>query len=60
MRPSAWRSIARRSGSSSSDAPWIPLTHGIAYILVKPYVQGFQASAALYPWLKDIIDRQTR
>jgi ABC-type oligopeptide transport system substrate-binding subunit len=37
-----------------SDAPWIPLTHGITYTLVKPYVRGFAPSAALYPWLRDI------
>jgi len=37
-----------------SEAPWIPLTHGVAHVLVKPYVQGYQARASLYPWLKDI------
>ena len=37
-----------------NDAPWIPLTHGIQYTLVKPYVKGFRASAAIYPWLRDI------
>ncbi|MBC7235886.1 MAG: peptide ABC transporter substrate-binding protein [Chloroflexi bacterium] len=36
------------------DAPWIPLTHGLNHILVKPYVQGYRASAGLYPWLADI------
>jgi oligopeptide transport system substrate-binding protein len=37
-----------------SEAPWIPLTHGIAHVLVKPYVQGYRARESLYPWLKDI------
>lgn len=37
-----------------NDAPWIPLTHGYAYYLVKPYIHGFQGTAALYPWLCDI------
>ena len=37
-----------------SEAPCIPLTHGVAYVLVKPYVSGYQAPASLYPWLKDI------
>jgi oligopeptide transport system substrate-binding protein len=38
-----------------NDAAWIPLTHGVAYTLVKPYVKGFETSAAIYPWLKDIV-----
>lgn len=37
-----------------NDAPWITLTHGYAYYLVKPYVQGFRGNAALHPWLCDI------
>jgi|YNPNPStandDraft_1061719.scaffolds.fasta_scaffold21495_2 oligopeptide transport system substrate-binding protein len=37
-----------------SEAPWIPLTHGVSYTLVKPYVQGYRTSAAIYPWLKEI------
>ncbi len=37
-----------------ADAPWVPLTHGISYILVKPWVQGYQAGNSLYPWLKNI------
>ncbi|MFO7696375.1 MAG: peptide ABC transporter substrate-binding protein [Anaerolineae bacterium] len=36
------------------DAPWVPLTHGVSYTLVKPWVKGYQASASLYPWLKDV------
>ncbi|NLV74015.1 MAG: peptide ABC transporter substrate-binding protein [Chloroflexi bacterium] len=36
------------------DAPWLPLTHGIEYTLVKPYVQGFHSASAIYPWLIDI------
>jgi oligopeptide transport system substrate-binding protein len=27
------------------EAPWVPLFHGIDYILVKPYVQGLQPTA---------------
>jgi oligopeptide transport system substrate-binding protein len=38
-----------------SDAAWIPLTHGVTYTLVKPYVKGFETSAAIFPWLKDIV-----
>jgi oligopeptide transport system substrate-binding protein len=37
-----------------AEAPWVPLTHGRVYTLVKPYVQGFRASSAMYPWLVDI------
>jgi oligopeptide transport system substrate-binding protein len=36
------------------DAPWIPLTYGMAHVLVKPYVKGFEGNAAVYPWLKGI------
>lgn len=36
------------------DAPWVPLTHGVTYTLVKPYVRGYSSSAGLYPWLKDV------
>lgn len=36
------------------DAPWVPLTHGLTFSLVKPYVSGFESSAAIYPWLADI------
>jgi oligopeptide transport system substrate-binding protein len=36
------------------DAPWVPLTHGLAYTLVKPHIKGYQAGAGLYPWLKDV------
>lgn len=37
-----------------ADAPWVPLTHGDAHYLVKPYVRGFRGNAALHPWLCDI------
>lgn len=37
-----------------AEAPWVPLTHGVSYTLVKPYVRGFHSSASLYPWLADI------
>jgi oligopeptide transport system substrate-binding protein len=37
-----------------NDAPWIPLTHGVDYSLVKPYVRGFLSTSSIYPWLKDI------
>ena len=36
------------------EAPWVPLTHGVAYTLVKPWVQGYSSGAGLYPWLKDV------
>jgi oligopeptide transport system substrate-binding protein len=36
------------------DAPWVPLTHGVSFVLVKPYVEGFTSSVGLYPWLLDI------
>ena len=40
------------------DAVWLPLTHGVAYYLVKPYVQGLtltpQGFAGLeYVWLEE-------
>jgi len=37
-----------------NDAAWIPLTHGVDYALVKPYVHGYQSTSSIYPWLKDI------
>ncbi|MBM3189198.1 MAG: peptide ABC transporter substrate-binding protein, partial [Chloroflexi bacterium] len=37
-----------------SEAPWVPLTHGVNHVLVKPYVKNYQESASLYPWMKDI------
>jgi len=37
-----------------AEAAWVPLTHAIAHTLVKPYVRGFRASSAIYPWLKAI------
>jgi len=37
-----------------SEAPWIPLTHGVTYALAKPYVKGYEPSAAIYPWLLDV------
>ena len=37
-----------------SEAAWVPLTNSINHYLVKPYVRGFEASAAIYPWLKDV------
>jgi ABC-type transport system substrate-binding protein len=37
-----------------ADAPWVPLTHGVSYILAKPWVQGYRAGGSLYPWLKNI------
>jgi len=36
------------------DAPWVPLTHGLTFSLVKPDISGFESSAAIYPWLADI------
>ena len=41
-----------------ADSPWIPLTHSVSHVLVKPHVKGYHSSAGLYPWLKYIsIDR---
>ena len=37
-----------------ADAPWIPLTHGVTYTLVQPYVEGFSSGASLYPWIRDV------
>ena len=37
-----------------ADAPWVPLAHGVSYSLVKPWVQGYEASGGLYPWLREI------
>lgn len=37
-----------------ADAPWVPLAHGMSYSLVKPWVQGYEASGGLYPWLREI------
>ena len=37
-----------------NDAAWIPLTHGVEYALVKPYVHGYLSTSSIYPWLKDI------
>jgi oligopeptide transport system substrate-binding protein len=37
-----------------SEAAWAPLSHGVSYILVKPWVQGYRASGSMYPWLRDI------
>jgi oligopeptide transport system substrate-binding protein len=36
------------------EAPWVPLTHGVSYILVKPYVAGYDPGPGLYPWLLDV------
>lgn len=36
------------------EAPWIPLSHGVNHVLVKPRVKGYRASGSLYPWMKDI------
>jgi oligopeptide transport system substrate-binding protein len=37
-----------------NDAAWIPLSHGVDYSLVKPYVHGYLSTSSIYPWLKDI------
>jgi len=36
------------------DAPWVPLFHGIDYLLVKPYVQGLQPTAQGHFILKNV------
>jgi len=35
-----------------NDAPWIPLYHGRASVLVKPYVKGYQTPAFVIPNLR--------
>jgi oligopeptide transport system substrate-binding protein len=37
-----------------ADAPWVPLTHGAVYVLVKPHVKGYRANGAISPWLNHI------
>ncbi|MHB1355588.1 MAG: peptide ABC transporter substrate-binding protein [Anaerolineae bacterium] len=37
-----------------NDAAWIPLTHGVDYALVKPYIRGYVTTSSIYPWLRDI------
>lgn len=37
-----------------NDAAWIPLTHGVDFALVKPYVLGYVTTSSIYPWLRDI------
>lgn len=36
------------------DAPWVPLTHGAVYVLVKPHVRGYRATGAISPWLQHV------
>ena len=36
------------------EAPWVPLWHGRQFVLVKPYVRGFQPSPVVQPWLGNI------
>lgn len=35
-----------------TDAPWIPLLHGIDHVLVKPYVQGYKPTSLIVPIMK--------
>ena len=37
------------------DAPVIPTTFGADYYLVKPWLEGFELSASIVPFLKDVI-----
>lgn len=37
-----------------ADAPWVPLTHGVTWTLVKPDVRGYEGASAIYPWLQDV------
>jgi len=37
-----------------ADAPWVPLTHGAVYMLVKPHVRGYRATGAISPWLHHV------
>ena len=36
------------------DAPWVPLWHGVDYVLTKPYVKGAHYAASIFPWLSSI------
>ncbi|MHB0856606.1 MAG: peptide ABC transporter substrate-binding protein [Anaerolineae bacterium] len=38
-----------------SDAPWIPLTHGVTVTLVKPHLKDYVGGETMYPWLRDIL-----
>ena len=35
-----------------TDAPWIPLLHGIDHVLVKPYVKGYKPTSLIVPIMK--------
>ena len=37
-----------------NDAPWLPLWYGRSYILVKPYVKGYEPPPMVIPMLKDV------
>ena len=37
------------------EAPWIPLYHGVDYVLVKPYVKGFSVTAQGAYYLDDAL-----
>ncbi len=37
------------------DAPWIPLTFGKEYVLVKPWVKNYVVSPIIIPVLKDVV-----
>lgn len=36
------------------DAPWVPLWHSRQYVLVKPYVQGYNPATVPTPWLRAV------
>jgi ABC-type oligopeptide transport system substrate-binding subunit len=37
-----------------ADAPWVPLWHGVDYVLTKPHVKGATYAAAIFPWLSQV------
>jgi oligopeptide transport system substrate-binding protein len=37
------------------DAPWIPITFGKEYVLVKPWVKNYVVSPIIIPVLKDVV-----
>ena len=37
-----------------NDAPWLPISFGRSYFLVKPYVKGFSPAPMVIPYLKDV------
>jgi ABC-type transport system substrate-binding protein len=41
-------------GQILRDAPWVPLWHSKRYVLVKPYVEGYNPAPVAFPWLRAV------